>query len=179
VVATDNTEVSAMYARIGRTEDGTTGATEVCVLHRLAGADDLVLSLWPTEAQAAADPAAECYEVEDDEPGGGRDARSAFAGLTWFDGPMSAPVRDAARRAGRERIGPVLAGHAGTVRSMVLWQRELRRMLVVTLAVSVDALEDGQRTVLSTELLPGEDPALLPGPDRVDVFRVVSMAGVR
>ncbi len=30
-----------------------------------------------------------------------------------------------------------------------------------------------QRLVMSTELLPGQDPALLPGPDRVETYDVV------
>jgi hypothetical protein len=69
--------------------------------------------------------------------------------------------------------------HAGTVRSIVLWQPERRSKIVVMQTVSVEALEDAQREVLSSELLPGEDPALLPGPDRVDLYRVMSTAGVR
>ena len=34
------------------------------------------------------------------------------------------------------------------------------------------ALRRAQQVVMSTELLPGEDAALLPGPDRVEVYRV-------
>ena len=29
------------------------------------------------------------------------------------------------------------------------------------------------RAVMSTELLPGEDPALLPGPDRIEIHHVI------
>jgi hypothetical protein len=168
-----------MYARMGRTEEGTAGAVEVCTLHRLAGTDELVLSLWPDADRAAADQAAEWYEIEDDRPGADRDARPEVAGLLRFDGPMSEPLHAAALRAGRERIGPCLTAQTGIVRTLALWQPERRRMLVVTLAVSVAALEAGQRAVMSTELLPGEDPALLPGPDSVDLYRVMSGAGVR
>ena len=37
----------------------------------------------------------------------------------------------------------------------------------------MDALKRGFELISSTELLPGEDPALLPGPDRVEVYEVV------
>lgn len=168
-----------MYARMGRTEEGTAGAVEVLTLHRLAGADELVLSRWPDAGQAAAEPAAEWYEIEDDRPCADRDARPAVAGVIRFDGPMSEPLHAAALRAGLERIGPCLAAQPGIVRTLALWQPELRRMLAVTLAVSVEALEAAQHAVMSTELLPGEDPALLPGPDSVDLYRVMSGAGVR
>jgi hypothetical protein len=168
-----------MYARIGRTEDGTAGAAEVCTLRRLAGHDQQVLSLWPTAERAAADPTAEWYVVQDDRAGGARGERPVVAALVCFDGPMSEPREAASRRAGSERIGPLMDEHAGTVRSIVLWQPERRSKIVVMQTVSVEALEDAQREVLSSELLPGEDPALLPGPDRVDLYRVMSTAGVR
>lgn len=168
-----------MYARLGRTEDGTAGAAEVCMLRRLAGDERRVLSLWPTAEQAAADPTAEWFEVEDDRPGGSRGERPAIAALLCFDGPMSEARAAALRRAGFERIGPLMGEHAGTVRSIVLSQPERRSKIVVMQALSVDALEDAQRVVMSSELLPGEDPALLPGPDRVDLYRVMSTAGVR
>jgi hypothetical protein len=44
--------------------------------------------------------------------------------------------------------------------------------VVITLATSVPALDVIGRTVMSTELLPGEDPALLPGPDRIEIHHV-------
>jgi hypothetical protein len=162
-----------MYARLGKeTGDAVTGAIEVCTLHRLAGFDELVLSLWPTEEQASADPTAEWYRLEADHPGGDRDQQPTVAALICFDGPMSEPVHAAAQRANTDRIGPRMADHQGTVRGLVLWQPERHRMVVVVLATSVEAIEDGQRAVMSTKLLPGEDPALLLDPDRVDLYRV-------
>ena len=168
-----------MYARMGRTEEGTTGAAEVYGLHRLAGADDLVLSLWQTAGQAAADPTAEWYEIEYDAPGGTSDEQSLVAALVSFAGPMSDPVRAATARVGTERIRPLMANHPGTVRSLTMWQPERRCVLVIVLATSVDAIEDGQRVARSAAQQAGEDPALLPGPDRVDLYRVRSTAGVR
>ena len=45
-------------------------------------------------------------------------------------------------------------------------------MLTITLATAAEHFEEIQRRVMTTELLPGEDPALLGGPDRVEVRRV-------
>jgi hypothetical protein len=42
---------------------------------------------------------------------------------------------------------------------------------------SAEGLDLVQELVMSSELLPGEDPALLPGPDRVDVYTVTEMMG--
>ena len=36
-------------------------------------------------------------------------------------------------------------------------------------------LLDAQKAIMSTELLPGEDPALLPGPDRVELYPVIGV----
>jgi len=168
-----------MYARLGRTEDGTAGAAEVCTLRRLAGADQQVLSLWPTAEQAAADPAAEWYEVQDDRTGGSPGERPGVAALVYFDGPMSEARQAASLRAGFERIGPLMDSQPGSVRSLVLWQPERCCKLIVMQCVSVEALEEAQRAAMSSKLLPGEDRALLPGPDRVDVYRVLAEAGAR
>jgi hypothetical protein len=43
---------------------------------------------------------------------------------------------------------------------------------VVHLAESVEALEAAARAVNASALLPDEDPALLTGPDRSEVYRV-------
>jgi hypothetical protein len=163
-----------MYARLHKsTAPDLAGATEVFTLHRLAGADDLVLSLWPTFEEASADPTAEWYELEGDKPGGDREAAPRIAAVVSFETPLSEPRLAAMRRANDERIGPLMVDHPGTVRSLVLWQPERRRMAVVVLAVSVEAIEDGQRQIMASKLLPGEDAALLQDPERVDLYRVV------
>jgi hypothetical protein len=43
----------------------------------------------------------------------------------------------------------------------------------VSIAETEQALIDTQKAILSTTLLPGEDPALLPGFDRIELGRVV------
>lgn len=45
-------------------------------------------------------------------------------------------------------------------------------IVVVELATSTEALERMADAVFSTSLLPGEDPALLTGPDRVELYRL-------
>ena len=44
--------------------------------------------------------------------------------------------------------------------------------VIITLATSVEAIDALQRAVMSTQLLPGEDPALLGGPDGVELHQV-------
>ena len=45
--------------------------------------------------------------------------------------------------------------------------------VVVILAESMDAFDAAAQAIMSTELLPGEDPALLAGPDRISFYRLV------
>ena len=44
--------------------------------------------------------------------------------------------------------------------------------VIITLATSVETLDAAERAAMSTELMPGEDPALLPGPDRIEIHHV-------
>ena len=52
----------------------------------------------------------------------------------------------------------------------------LRRLdggeVVIVIAQSAEMLAHGREVIMSTELLPGEDPALLREPDRVEVLEV-------
>ena len=45
--------------------------------------------------------------------------------------------------------------------------------LVVILAESMDVFDVASQAIMSTKLLPGEDPALLGGPDRISFYRLV------
>lgn len=116
----------------------------------------------------------EIYEVDADEAGIAAGETPAVAFLGEFDGPLSQARVDAARRAGTERIGPVLKTVPGLVRMLVLWHPTERRMAVLHLATSEVALGGVTDAVMSTKLLPGEDPALLPGPDRVTLLQVAA-----
>jgi hypothetical protein len=89
----------------------------------------------------------------------------------YFDGPRAPEIAAAADRAGRERIWPAVSGLDGLTGVYVLRRGDLGAV-IITLATSVETLDAAARATLSTELLPGEDPALLPGPDRIEIHHV-------
>jgi hypothetical protein len=88
-----------------------------------------------------------------------------------FDGPRS-PEWAAAERLAATRMWPAARDVPGVVRILRL-QAEDNGVTVVTLAETADAIDETVRAVLSTSLLPGEDPALLTGPDRIGIYRLV------
>ncbi|HEX7308884.1 hypothetical protein [Lentzea sp.] len=94
-----------------------------------------------------------------------------YAQLTYFDGPRSPEQLAAADFAAGNRIAPAAGAVPGVLRTYVL-RRADGGEVVVTIAESEQALADAQKAVLGTALLPGEDPALLPGPDRVEIYPV-------
>lgn len=110
------------------------------------------------------------YAVEDlsSTPGAGTSA--AFAALTQFDGPRSAAQVAADQRSGRERVWPAAAAVPGVLAALAL-RADDGALVVVALAESEAALEAAGRAIMSTPLLPGEDPALLGGPTRQTVCR--------
>jgi hypothetical protein len=157
----------------------------------LAGEDDgaSMISLWLTreDAELAAERSAairgprpiklardEIFEVDADEAGAAAGQEPAVAILGEFDGPLSPARVEAARFAGTDRIGPALRTVPGLVRMLVLWHPTERRMAVLHLATSMQALQAVGETVMSTKLLPGEDPDLLPGPDRISTLQVAA-----
>lgn len=100
-----------------------------------------------------------------------------IAQIAYFDGPRSPEIVAASERAGRERITPAVSadkelrtGHRGT---FVLRQPD-GTQLVLVLADSAATLDRGEAIIIATQLLPGEDPALLTGPDRVERYEVVA-----
>jgi hypothetical protein len=95
-----------------------------------------------------------------------------YAQLTYFDGPRT-PEQVAAMDFGaRERMRPALSklGHHFRV---YLLRRDDGSQVVVLIADTKEALLDAQKAIMGTELLPGEDPALLTGPDRIDLYPVL------
>ena len=100
-----------------------------------------------------------------------------YAQLTYFDGPRS-PQQIAADDFGaRERIVPAVSKLGHSYRVYVL-RRDDGSQVVVTVADSEQALLDAQKAIMSTELLPGEDPALLRGPDRIELYPVINVQDV-
>jgi hypothetical protein len=147
---------------------------------QLAGPAAVCLTLWDTEASATRFPGpraglaalpAEMYAVTDTEEGPAAAQAPACARLLYFDGPRAPEQAAAADLAGRRRIWPAIRGLSGLVGIYVLVGRDLGSV-VVTLATSVDTLDAAERAVMATGLAPGEDPALLPGPDRIEIHRV-------
>jgi len=100
-----------------------------------------------------------------------------YAQLTYFDGPRSPEQVAADDFAARERIVPVISELDHSYRVYVL-RRDDGSQIVVSIADSEQALLDAQKAIMSTELLPGEDPALLPGPDRIDLYPVINVEDV-
>ena len=100
-----------------------------------------------------------------------------YAQLTYFDGPRSPEQLAAHDFAARERIVPVISELDHSYRVYVL-RRDDGAQVVVSIADTEQALLDAQKAIMSTELLPGEDPALLPGPDRIDLYPVINVEDV-
>ena len=99
-----------------------------------------------------------------------------YAQVVRFDGPRSPELVAASERAGRERLTPavladpeVVAAHVATY---VLRAPDGGELIVIVSDTEA-ALDRGSQIVLATELLPGEDPALLTEPDHVDRYAVV------
>jgi heme-degrading monooxygenase HmoA len=152
-----------------------------------------LLTLWRTleDARLAADRTARArpgprpvtlesdriYEVQGQYEGPDAGLPAAAAVLLFFDGPCDDEWLESARFAHRERIGPALTASPGFIRGFALWDPRDRVGAVVNLAVSLEALARAERAVNSTELLPGENPALLTGPDRAIVHRVSGYVG--
>lgn len=93
-----------------------------------------------------------------------------FLQLTTFAG-RPAEWLAAYDRAVTERIWPAVKDVPGTVGHLV--GETAGGRVVATLAESVDALEAGGAAIMSTELLPWEDPAQLTGPDALTILRLL------
>ena len=156
------------------------GLLGAITFRQFAGPAEVRLTLWDTEADAAAfagqyaELAAlpgEIYQVVDAGAGPAAAQAPAHARLMYFDGPRVPEQAAAEDLAGRQRIWPAIRHLSGLVGVYVLRGRDLGSV-VITLAMSAETLDAAARAVMSTELLPGEDPALLPGPDRIEIHHV-------
>jgi hypothetical protein len=158
------------------------------LLRPIAAPDGALLTLWHSreDATPVAEPAGAVHEsrppgvaidtlyrVDDDVPGPDADDEPAYAQLVHFSGPRTPEWSAAVLRANRERLTPATRDIAGSVRTLVLVSDE-HAHLVVSLATSVTAFEEAQQRIMATDLLPWEEPALLTGPDRIDLHRVAA-----
>jgi hypothetical protein len=156
------------------------GLLGAITFQQFAGPAAVCLTLWDTEADAAAfagqyaELAAlpgEIYQVVDTGAGPAAAQRPAYSRLMYLDGPRAPDQAAAEDLAGRQRIWPAIRNLSGLVGVYVLRGRDLGSV-VITLTTSAETLDATARAVMSTELLPGEDPALLPGPDRIEIHHV-------
>lgn len=156
------------------------GLLGAITFRQFAGPAGVRLTLWDTEADAAAfagqyaELAAlpgEIYQVVDAAAGPAAAQAPAYARLMYFDGPRAPEQAAAEDLAGRQRVWPAIRNLSGLVGTYVLRGRDLGSV-VITLTTSAETLDAAARAVMSTELLPGEDSALLPGPDRIEIHHV-------
>lgn len=95
-----------------------------------------------------------------------------FATVVEFHGPRTPEWVAAESRASHDRIHPAtqdVPGYVGTLRLI----RDDGGVLTLSLAETAEALQEAMERIMATELLPGEDPALLTGPDRTSFSVVV------
>jgi hypothetical protein len=110
-----------------------------------------------------------------------------YAQLVLFDGPQSPELLAAAELADNQRIKPLIEANP-RIRDDIVARYDLRQpdggraMLIVTGSeATLDAMTE---LIMTSELVPGEDPALLPGPSRAERYTVAESfvadaAGVR
>ncbi len=104
----------------------------------------------------------------------GDPARSPkYAQIVYFDRPRTRPEAEAVDLANRERIWPAVRDIPGNLGALVGANAD-GTSVVIALTTSRQAIEDSQQAIMSTALLPGEDPALLTGPDRMHIAHVLS-----
>lgn len=155
--------------------DLTEGPTPVLVrrLGSPSGQPAATFAVWQSErdAQAGA-PGATAWTVVDRAQGRSASEQPTAVQVTWFDGPRSPEQTAADQRAGRERIWPAVRDVEGLVDVFILVHPRAG-MAAINAVTDPAHLEVMQRRIMSSELLPGEDPALLRGPDRVEVVRVL------
>jgi hypothetical protein len=156
------------------------GLLSCLTFRQLGGPAAVRLTLWDTEASATGfpgpdaglvPPVSEIYQVTATEEGPAGTQAPTYAQLLCFDGPRAPEQAAAEDLAGRQRIWPAIRGLSGLVGVYVLRGSDLSSV-VVTLATSVETIDTLQRAVMATELGPDEDPALLPGPDRIEIHHV-------
>ncbi len=95
-----------------------------------------------------------------------------YVQLTYFDGPRTAAQLAAHDYAGEHRVADAVKSVPGIVGTHVLRGPD-GSDVIVSIGMTEQDLLDAQQAIMATELLPGEDPALLTGPDRVEIREVV------
>ena len=120
-------------------------------------------------------PGPDSYHVIVAEQGTAAAEQPTHALVLHFDGPRAPEQAAAAEFAGRQRIWPAVRDISGLVGVWVLRGPEFASVECV-LATSAQTLDAIAHAVMTSELLPGEDLALLPGPDRIQTHQVTGYA---
>lgn len=111
------------------------------------------------------------YQVMAIQTGTAGGQQPTHARVAYFDGPRAPEQAAAEDFAGQQRLLPVVRGLSGLVGVWVLRGPQFASV-VCTLATSMAELDAITQAVMATELLPGEDAALLAGPDRIQTHQV-------
>ena len=96
------------------------------------------------------------------------------AQITCFRGPRSPQQVAAAEFAGHERVLPAVEALGLPFHGYRMLGADGTE-IVVSIAEREEDLLEMQKAILATELLPGEDPALLTAPDSIELFPVVEV----
>jgi len=130
----------------------------------LAPGDGIMLAGWSEGGPGR-------YHVIETHSGRGA-GPATYMQVVEFSGPRTEEWVAAEQRAATDRLGPATDGIDGIV-SVIRMRAADNAYLVVVLAESMDVFDVASQAIMSTELLPGEDPELLGGPDRISFYRLV------
>jgi hypothetical protein len=130
----------------------------------LAPGDGIMLAGWSESGPGR-------YHVIETRPGRGT-GPATYMQVVEFFGPRTEEWVAAEQRAATDRLGPATAGIDGIV-SVIRMRAADNAYMVVVLAESMDVFDVASQAIMSTELLPGEDPEFLGGPDRINFYRLV------
>jgi hypothetical protein len=117
------------------------------------------------------------YEVRHSVSGASPADTPSMAHVVWFTGPRS-EAQAAADDLACNRILPVVTKIDGTVATWVLRGDDLSQV-IIALTTGLEVIEKAVDTRLRTELLPGEEPGLVPVPDAVELYRVRAYAAAK
>jgi hypothetical protein len=165
-----HTQPSAHPVQTGWVDDALTSAYAAgdplgaLIGRPLTPGDGIMLVGWPGTGPGR-------YHLIETRPGASA-GPATYMQVVEFAGPRSEEWVAAEQRAAAGRLGPATEGIAGVVSVMRLRAAD-NSYLVVVLAESLDVFDEASQAIMSTELLPGEDPAFLGGPDRISFYRLV------
>mgnify|MGYP000911930943 CR=1 FL=1 len=103
-----------------------------------------------------------------------------FVQIVTFDGPRGPELVAASDRAGRERISPLIEANEDLKRGLLGGIRALSPdggEVFIGLGTDREVFDTLRDVIMNSELLPGEDPALLPGPSSVEYYQVDTVMG--